>query len=341
MPLASGRCRSSASRSRRQRQRIGYVPQRESVDWDFPVSVLDVVLMGTYGRLGWFRRPGRGRARAGRAQCLDKVGMARLRPAGRSASSPAASSSGRSWPGPWPSRPTSTSWTSRWPASMRPPSGSIFELLQELREPGQDGPRRASRPADGAAVLRLRGPAQHAAGRQRADARRSFTPENLRKTYGGRLAILDAAGEARRAPRSAAAMMLTYNTLDRAGSASSLLGASAGLVGSFAVLRRRALTGDALAHAALPGLCLAFLHRRRAQPAGHARSARWPRGVLGIAIISVLRRWTRIKEDAAIGIVLSVFFGAGHRAQPADPEPIDDRAARRASTRTSSARRPA
>ena len=49
----------------RQRQLVGYVPQRESVDWDFPVSVLDVVLMGTYGRLGWFRRPGRGRARLG------------------------------------------------------------------------------------------------------------------------------------------------------------------------------------------------------------------------------------------------------------------------------------
>jgi manganese/zinc/iron transport system ATP- binding protein len=41
------------------RRRVGYVPQRTSVDWDFPTTVLDVVLMGTYGRLGWFRRPGR------------------------------------------------------------------------------------------------------------------------------------------------------------------------------------------------------------------------------------------------------------------------------------------
>ena len=38
--------------------RVGYVPQRESVDWDFPVSVIDVVLMGCYGRLGLIRRPG-------------------------------------------------------------------------------------------------------------------------------------------------------------------------------------------------------------------------------------------------------------------------------------------
>ena len=41
------------------RSLVGYVPQRGSVDWDFPTSVLDVVTMGLYGRLGWFRRPGR------------------------------------------------------------------------------------------------------------------------------------------------------------------------------------------------------------------------------------------------------------------------------------------
>ncbi|GAB4121295.1 MAG: metal ABC transporter ATP-binding protein [Roseiflexaceae bacterium] len=43
----------------KQRQLVGYVPQRGSVDWDFPTSVLDVVMMGRYGRLGWFRRPGK------------------------------------------------------------------------------------------------------------------------------------------------------------------------------------------------------------------------------------------------------------------------------------------
>ncbi|MGH2541732.1 MAG: metal ABC transporter ATP-binding protein, partial [Ardenticatenaceae bacterium] len=43
-----------------QRRRVAYVPQRGSVDWDFPTSALDVVTMGTYGRLGWFRRPGHG-----------------------------------------------------------------------------------------------------------------------------------------------------------------------------------------------------------------------------------------------------------------------------------------
>lgn len=55
-------------------RRVGYVPQRESVDWDFPVTVADVALMGTYGSLGWFRRPGKAeRDRAHAA--LDKTGM--------------------------------------------------------------------------------------------------------------------------------------------------------------------------------------------------------------------------------------------------------------------------
>ena len=90
----------------------------------------------------------------------------------------------------------------------------------------------------------------------------------------------------------------------------SLLGANAGLVGCFAVLRRRALTGDALAHAALPGLCLAFLAvGQRSRPA--LLLGAFVTGVLGVVVIAALRRWTRIKEDAAIGIVLSVFFGAG------------------------------
>jgi manganese/zinc/iron transport system ATP- binding protein len=57
-----------------QRRLIGYVPQRGTVDWDFPTTVLDVVLMGTYGGLGWLRRPGtRERQRA--LEALQQVGM--------------------------------------------------------------------------------------------------------------------------------------------------------------------------------------------------------------------------------------------------------------------------
>lgn len=53
---------------------IGYVPQSDSIDWNFPVTVLDVVLMGTYGKLGWVRRPGK-QERTKALECLEKVGM--------------------------------------------------------------------------------------------------------------------------------------------------------------------------------------------------------------------------------------------------------------------------
>ena len=57
------------------RRLVGYVPQRESVDWDFPTNALDVVMMGRYGHLGWFRRPGKAE-KAIALDCLAKVGMA-------------------------------------------------------------------------------------------------------------------------------------------------------------------------------------------------------------------------------------------------------------------------
>jgi len=57
-----------------QRRLVGYVPQRGSVDWDFPTTVLDVVMMGRYGQLGWVRRPGRKEKEKAR-EALDKVGM--------------------------------------------------------------------------------------------------------------------------------------------------------------------------------------------------------------------------------------------------------------------------
>ncbi len=56
---------------------IAYVPQREEIDWGFPVTVHDVVMMGRYGRLGWFRRPGAA-DREVVARCLDELGIAEL-----------------------------------------------------------------------------------------------------------------------------------------------------------------------------------------------------------------------------------------------------------------------
>ena len=57
-----------------QRQLVGYVPQRGSVDWDFPTTVLDVVMMGRYGKLGWIKRPGP-QDRQLAMEALQKVGM--------------------------------------------------------------------------------------------------------------------------------------------------------------------------------------------------------------------------------------------------------------------------
>lgn len=74
LPVSSGWVKYFGEPLARSATRVGYVPQRESVDWDFPVNVMDVVLMGRYGRLGLLRRPqaaDRAQARA----CLDKVGM--------------------------------------------------------------------------------------------------------------------------------------------------------------------------------------------------------------------------------------------------------------------------
>jgi manganese/zinc/iron transport system ATP- binding protein len=59
---------------REQRRTIGYVPQRGTVDWDFPTTVFDVVLMGTYGQVGWLRRPSSIQRDATR-RALERVGM--------------------------------------------------------------------------------------------------------------------------------------------------------------------------------------------------------------------------------------------------------------------------
>lgn len=91
---------------------------------------------------------------------------------------------------------------------------------------------------------------------------------------------------------------------------SMLLGVVAGVLGCFAVLRRQSLLGDALAHAALPGVCVAYLLTQSKSPAPLFLGA-FVAGVAGSLLILVITRYSRVKEDTAIGIVLSVFFGAG------------------------------
>lgn len=89
-----------------------------------------------------------------------------------------------------------------------------------------------------------------------------------------------------------------------------LLGIVGGVVGCFAFLRRQSLLGDALAHAALPGVCLAFLLTQSKSPEILAVGA-LVTGLIGAVAIDQLVDWSRLKQDAAMGIVLSVFFGLG------------------------------
>ncbi len=74
VPPVSGWVKIFGEPASRALRRVGYVPQRESVDWDFPVNVMDVVLMGRYGRLGLGRRPD-ARDREIARECLEKLGM--------------------------------------------------------------------------------------------------------------------------------------------------------------------------------------------------------------------------------------------------------------------------
>jgi len=73
-PASSGWVQIFGESFEKNRHRVGYVPQREQVDWDFPVNVMDVVLMGRYGRRGWLRRVTKEDQKIAE-ESLDKVGM--------------------------------------------------------------------------------------------------------------------------------------------------------------------------------------------------------------------------------------------------------------------------
>ena len=89
-----------------------------------------------------------------------------------------------------------------------------------------------------------------------------------------------------------------------------ILGIVSGALGSYAVLRKQSLVGDAISHAALPGICLAFLITDSKTPLVMIVGASLA-GWLGILVVTAIVRNTRIKEDAALGIILAVFFGVG------------------------------
>lgn len=89
-----------------------------------------------------------------------------------------------------------------------------------------------------------------------------------------------------------------------------LLGAGAGVTGVFTFVRKRALVGDAIAHSVLPGVCLAFLISGRKHPLWLLLGA-VATGWLSLLLMDYITRNSKIKADAAIGVVLSIFFGLG------------------------------
>jgi manganese/zinc/iron transport system ATP- binding protein len=196
VPLATGSVRLFGQPVAQQRRRVGYVPQRNSVDWDFPVNVLDVVLMGTYGKLGWFRRPGRHERDRSRA-CLAKVGLEDLEQ--RQIGQLSGGQQQRTFLARALAQEADLYIMDEPMAGVDAATERIiFSVLRELREQGKTlivvhhDLRTVPQYFDHVLLLNMRliasGPTAEV-----------FTPENLRKTYGGRLSLLEAAGEAIRA----------------------------------------------------------------------------------------------------------------------------------------------
>lgn len=196
VPKATGRVQVFGKPVESQRHLIGYVPQRESVDWDFPVSALDAVLMGTYGELGWFRRPGR-RQKERALECLEKVGIAEL------AHRQIGQLSGGQQQRVFLAR--ALAQEARLYFMDEPMAGVdaatervIFSLLRELKEQGRTvlvvhhDLRTVRNYFDAVVLLNMRLVAS-------GSVETTFNEDNLRKAYGGRLSLLDAAGEAVRA----------------------------------------------------------------------------------------------------------------------------------------------
>lgn len=192
---ASGKVLFYGEPYRRQRHLVGYVPQRESVDWDFPVNALDVVAMGLYREIGWLRPVGR-RHRQQALEALDRVGLADY--ATRQISQLSGGQQQRVF------LARALAQKARIYFMDEPFAGvdaaterAIVALLKDLQAAGNTclvvhhDLATVAQYFDRVILLNLRvvaaGPTAEV-----------FTSDNLKKTYGGKLTLLDEAGEALR-----------------------------------------------------------------------------------------------------------------------------------------------
>lgn len=193
VPLASGKVEIYGEPYAKQRHLVGYVPQRESVDWDFPVTVFDVVLMGTYGRLGWIRRPGQ-RERQQAQEALAQVAMESL--GGRQIRQLSGGQQQRVFLARALAQDAQIYFMDEPFAGVDAATEqAIVGVLEQLRERGKTvivvhhDLQTVRQYFDHVVLLNMRlvdaGPTET-----------TFTNENLQKTFGGRLTILDEAAEA-------------------------------------------------------------------------------------------------------------------------------------------------
>ncbi len=104
--------------------------------------------------------------------------------------------------------------------------------------------------------------------------------------------------------------LFTDYTIRTVALGAAVLGIVAGALGTFALLRRQSLLGDAMSHAALPGVVIAFMLTASKAPVVLTLGAAVS-GVIGTILLLTITRYSRIKEDTALGIILSVLFGVG------------------------------
>ncbi|MEO1523934.1 MAG: ABC transporter ATP-binding protein [Planctomycetota bacterium] len=200
IPKASGRVRIFGEPYRKNRHRVGYVPQRESVDWQFPVSALDVVAMGLYDEIGWCR-PVRKRHRDRALAALERVGIAEL--AGRQISQLSGGQQQRTFLARALVQDADLYLMDEPFAAVDAATElAIVDILRELKDRGKTAVvihhdlQTVPEYFDHVVLLNMRvvahGPVES-----------TFTPENLQKTYGGRLTLLDEVNEAMRRRESA------------------------------------------------------------------------------------------------------------------------------------------
>ncbi|MGZ0657497.1 metal ABC transporter ATP-binding protein [Coraliomargarita sp. W4R53] len=177
----------------KQRHLVGYVPQRESVDWDFPVSALDVVAMGTYRELGWFKKVGK-KERARALEAMEQVGI------GDYAHRQISQLSGGQQQRVFLARALVQNaqlyfMDEPFAAVDAATEQAIVELLKTLRDDGKTcivvhhDLATVSKYFDWVVLLNMRVVAS-------GPTKEVFTRENLQKTYGGKLDLLENASVA-------------------------------------------------------------------------------------------------------------------------------------------------